>query len=146
MDRVRPGADRDWERLQAGLGALLAFALLVAWFSPDLADTGPVPGIAVTGAQALARRPDTLVLDVRSRRAYGEGHLPHAIAVPLDDLGARLADFAGARTHPVLVYCGDGSTLGPRATRLLRAEGFVQAANLEGGYPAWRRAGLPVER
>ncbi|TSA85470.1 rhodanese-like domain-containing protein [Deinococcus detaillensis] len=40
------------------------------------------------------------------------------------------------RDQPVLVYCQDGSR-SAAAVSLLRAEGFENVAELDGGYDAW---------
>lgn len=57
---------------------------------------------------------------------------------------ARLAGMAVAKTQPIVVYCGEGSNLGPRAAHALFQAGYPQVANLQSGIEGWRRAGLPV--
>lgn len=50
-----------------------------------------------------------------------------------------------AKAMPILAYCGDGSSLGPRGTQALNAAGFVHAVNLKPGIAGWANAGLPIE-
>lgn len=50
-----------------------------------------------------------------------------------------------ARSLPVIVYCGDGSTLGPEGTYVLNKAGFAGAVNLKPGMQGWASAGLPIE-
>ena len=57
---------------------------------------------------------------------------------------ARLASMEVAKTQPIVVYCGEGSNLGPRAADALSQAGYTQVANLQSGIEGWRRAGLPV--
>ncbi|MFE9635860.1 sulfurtransferase [Streptomyces sp. NPDC006463] len=48
-------------------------------------------------------------------------------------------------TSTVVVYDGAGIYSSARAWWMLRAMGFDRAAVLDGGLPAWKAAGLPVE-
>lgn len=92
-----------------------------------------------------AARPPWYVIDVRDARAYvGEGHLPGAALAPAEVLEANLDDLHIRTDQVVLVY-GDDSTRAEDAARLLASYGFPDVRVVAGGYPAWKRAGLPVE-
>ena len=43
-----------------------------------------------------------LVLDVRTNAEFGEGHVPGALNIPLDELSGRLAELNAAK--PMVVY------------------------------------------
>ena len=43
-----------------------------------------------------------LVLDVRTNAEFGEGHVPGAVNIPLDELSGRLAELNAAK--PMVVY------------------------------------------
>ena len=75
----------------------------------------------------------TLMLDVRSRSEFAEGHLDGALNIPHLELRERLGEVgsaAGGRRISVLCASGVRSYL---ATRVLLAEGF-DASNLSGGW------------
>ena len=92
---------------------------------------------------ARARQGLVTVLDVRPPEEYAAGHLPGAINIPLTELEDRLQDLPAGQE--VIAYCrGPHCVLAYDAVVRLRTEG-VAARRLEGGYPEWRRAGLPVE-
>ena len=87
------------------------------------------------------------VLDVRERAAYEARHLPGAVLAPVSSLAQSIpAALAVARELPILVYCGDGRTMGPKGTHLLNAAGFAGAVNLKPGIQGWADAGLPIEK
>ena len=44
----------------------------------------------------------SLVLDVRTNAEFGEGHVPGAVNIPLDELSGRLAELNAAK--PMVVY------------------------------------------
>jgi rhodanese-related sulfurtransferase len=73
-----------------------------------------------------------LVLDVRSRLEYLEGHLPNAINVPLSELKDRIANVAPNKEQILLLYCASGSR-SEVAKRILRSIGYRNAHNV-GSY------------
>ncbi len=85
-----------------------------------------------------------LVVDVRTRREFAEGHIPGAINVPLASLLLSGANVPGDRGNDVVLYCGRG----PRArmaAAVLRRAGFQRVSFLDGHITAWRKAGLREE-
>ena len=90
-----------------------------------------------------ARQGLVTVLDVRPPEEFAAGHLPGAINIPLSELEDRLQDLPAEQE--VVAYCrGPHCVLAFDAVARLRAKG-VPARRLEGGFPEWRRAGLPFE-
>jgi ArsR family transcriptional regulator len=99
----------------------------------------------VTRAELKRRVRDGLVtvLDVRPADEYAAGHIPEAINIPLRDLARRLSEIP--KSHEVVAYCrGPYCVLAFEAVAKLRESGFT-ARRLDGGYPEWKAAGLPVE-
>src|SRR5262249_30030056 len=83
-----------------------------------------------------------VLLDVRPEQEYRAGHIRGARSAPLERLPALVASLPrGAET---VAYCrGPYCVYADDAVRLLRAAG-LPAVRLDGGFPEWRRAGLPV--
>lgn len=99
---------------------------------------------AVSREELMARSRDGLVtvLDVRPVDEFGAGHLPGAINIPFNELGARLAELDPSR--PIVAYCrGAYCVLSFEAVAALRQRGF-QVRRLEEGFPEWKASGLPV--
>ncbi|MGH8801255.1 MAG: ArsR/SmtB family transcription factor [Casimicrobiaceae bacterium] len=100
---------------------------------------------AVSRKELARRLRDGLVtvLDVRPEDEYAAGHLPRAINIPLRGLARRLREIPKSRE--IVAYCrGPYCVLAFEAVALLRERGF-RVRRLEGGYPEWKAAGLPVE-
>ncbi|HEU4655772.1 MAG TPA: rhodanese-like domain-containing protein [Steroidobacteraceae bacterium] len=74
------------------------------------------------------------IIDVRGRDEYAVSHLPGAKNIPLDELGGRLHELAGAAR--VLFVCRSG-TRSLAACQLAIASGIDTPAHLEGGLLAW---------
>jgi len=99
----------------------------------------------VSRAELLERaaRGDVTIVDVRPPEEFAAGHLPGALNVPLAELEARRGKLP--RGQEVVAYCrGPYCVLAFEAVARLRAAGHA-ARRLEGGYPEWKSAGLPVE-
>lgn len=105
-----------------------------------------VKEVLLDEAQALIAS-GALVLDVRDRAAYEARHIAGALSAPLAQLSAAIpASLDQARAKPIVVYCGEGTTLGPEGTHLLNKAGYAQAVNLKPGIQGWAAAGLPIDR
>lgn len=95
-------------------------------------------------AQALLADPELLILDVRTPQEFGEGHIKKARLIPVAELGGRIAEIAGWKNKPVLVYCRSGGR-SASAAQLLVGAGFTKVNNLAGGTGAWSAGGFPLE-
>ena len=98
----------------------------------------------VSRRELLERARDGLVtvLDVRPVEEYAAGHVAGALNVPLKDLAKRLHEFK--RNREIVAYCrGPFCVLAYEAVAQLRAKGF-KARRLEGGFPEWKNAELPL--
>lgn len=86
---------------------------------------------------------EMLILDVRERDAYEEGHIPGAKLLPRGQLELRVNQDLPDPTRRIVACCEFGriSTL---ATATLREMGFQRAVALDGGMKAWREAGHPI--
>lgn len=103
-------------------------------------------------ATQAAAQAGALVIDTRcAEQRLADGTIPGSVHVPLSVLYWRL-DPASGHENPdladperrVILVCADGYSSSVAAATL-RDLGFGRAADLEGGFSAWRAAGLPVE-
>lgn len=100
----------------------------------------PVPAARLL---EMAREGLVTVLDVRPPEEYAAGHLPGAVNIPLGELEKHLDDLDPSQE--VVAYCrGPHCVLAFDAVARLRAKG-VATRRLDGGFPEWKSAGLPVE-
>ena len=93
----------------------------------------------------LLNREDAAVLDIREAKDLGSKKIIGAIHVPLSQLKDRAATLALDKTKPLVVYDARGQRA-MMAGGALKAAGFTQLYNLNGGFKAWAEAGLPVEK
>jgi hydroxyacylglutathione hydrolase len=78
--------------------------------------------------------PELVVVDVRNPAERERGTVPDSVHIPLARLAMRLAELD--RHRPTVVHCAGGYR-SMIAASLLRAGGFADVSDLQGGYEAW---------
>jgi rhodanese-related sulfurtransferase len=112
----------------------------VLWWLPF----GRVPEVPAGELQrCLAGDYPPQILDVRTRVEWRRGHIVGAINLPINELRRGLPGLGLATNRPVVAICLSAHRSIP-AVRLLRARGFEDAAQLQGGMLAWWRQDLPA--
>ena len=138
------------------LSLLLGFALLTPVVIAQEKSTKPaaekkapakVQNIKPEQFDAL-RKADTnstVVLDVRTKKEYSEGHIPGSVMIDFteDDFEQQVAKLDKDKTY--LVHCAAGGR-SARACKKMEQLGFKKLYNLEGGMGAWEKAGKPVAK
>ncbi len=106
----------------------------------DLPRTPALLDAAAAGERVAA---GSRLIDVRSTGGRAAtGAIPGADIVDREQLEETFADTP--RDQPIVVVCGSVNGSAPVADWLVRA-GFTDVAHVDGGFAAWRDAGLPAE-
>jgi hydroxyacylglutathione hydrolase len=111
---------------------------IAGYFGPDVVqhNTQPLPVIT---AEELGRRLPVnglMLLDVRGRSEFADGHLPGAVNIPLGYLPQRLNEIPSDKT--VVTQCASGYR-SQIAASLLQAAGFRNAITLNEGVEVWSK-------
>src|SRR5258708_9161484 len=92
---------------------------------------------------ALLLRDEIALLDVRHEAAYATGHPLFAANMAVDRIALEAEARLPRKNVPIVVYdAGEG--LVPVATDRLRALGYTDVRQLDGGLQAWRMAGYEL--
>lgn len=105
--------------------------------------TERIQEVDVSTLESRRGDPSLQVIDVRSPEEWSAGHLPGAVHIPLAALPVRLGEI-DARA-PVVVHCQGGGRSAIAAS-YLKSHGVERVSNLTGGFDAWLKEDLPVER
>lgn len=91
----------------------------------------------------LQETKDKIVLDVRTKSEYDQGHLVNATLIDYykSDFKQQLSKLD--KNKPVFVYCKAGGRSGS-AVEILTDLGFKKVYDLQGGMNAWTKSDNPV--
>lgn len=80
---------------------------------------------------------ELLILDVRTKGEYEDGHISGAKLVPVNVLSMKIDEFDEYKDKPVLVYCASGGR-SPGAVDILVNNNFTNVYHLNRGIYSWR--------
>ncbi len=118
------------------------FVVLLAWFIRNEMSRGG----ATVSAQELVQLVNTegaVVLDVRDKAEFEQGHIVDAINIPYAQLESRHEELSKYKDKPLVITCKMGQHSGTAGTQL-RKLGFTDVRRLRGGIADWRGQSLPV--
>ncbi|MBI3683644.1 MAG: MBL fold metallo-hydrolase, partial [Acidobacteria bacterium] len=102
-----------------------------------------MPQVSVQELHRQLQDPDGLVvLDVREKSEWAAGTIAGSVRIPLGELAGHVEELS--RDALIAVHCKSGYRSSIAAS-LLQKAGFVQVANVTGGFDAWKGANLPLE-
>jgi hydroxyacylglutathione hydrolase len=130
---ARVGMEDPRGLLKGGFGSWRQAGLAVA----------ELPQINVQELQQRLPGDDLQLLDVRREPEWRAGHVASASFFPLDRFKVSAPEIDPAK--PLAVHC-QGGYRSMIACSLLRRAGVENVINVAGGFDAWQKAGLPVER
>lgn len=89
------------------------------------------------------KNPQGAVKIVDIRKKPDEMQIPGSVRYSGEELEAA-QHLPFSKDERVVLYCGSGNSCS-RVAQTLRERGYTNAEALEGGYTAWKEAGLPLE-
>lgn len=89
-------------------------------------------------------KPALTIIDIRERSEFLFSHISGAINMPLPELVDRVR-VALEPSRDIYLY-SDADEDTAAAAELLRQSGFRNVSELQGGLPAWKAMGFPIEQ
>ena len=86
---------------------------------------------------------DLIILDVREEKERKIGFLSNDINIPMGQLKTKMDTLDKSKN--ILVYCKSG-TRSDRIADILSKNDFQKVSSLKGGFNAWLKADLPIEK
>ena len=91
----------------------------------------------------LINEKEAIVLDIRDKKSFDNGHITHAINIPQTKLKDRLSELNKQKDSPIVLVCAQGQHSGSYVQVLTKA-GFTQLHRLRGGIIGWTGDNLPL--
>lgn len=119
-----------------------AFVVLLALFIRNEMSRGGAT-ISAQELVQLVNNEGAIVVDIREKAEYDQGHIVDAINIPYANLEARMDELEKHKDKPIVLACKMGQHSGTAGTQLRKA-GYAQVSRLRGGIAEWRGQSLPV--
>lgn len=116
------------------------FVFLMAFFWDNSQRSGQT--VSTTQATQMINKQNALVLDIRDKKEFNEGHLADAVNIPYGSLADRMSELESEQERPIILVCKSGQTVGI-AGKTLKQKGY-QVFRMSGGMMEWRNQNLPV--
>jgi adenylyltransferase/sulfurtransferase len=81
-----------------------------------------------------------VILDVREKDEWREGHLEGAVSLPRGFLEIKVESTIPDKNTPIIAYCA-GGVRSLLAAKIMREMGYQNVSSMAGGYAAWKNAG-----
>src|SRR2546429_7080026 len=85
---------------------------------------------------------EIVLVDVREKHEWNEGHIPGAIHVPRGYLELQIEEAVPDKSKTVVLYCA-GGVRSLMAGATLKQMGYANPISMSGGFGSWKGSGLP---
>ena len=99
--------------------------------------------VDTNGAVSLMDDDELIILDVREEKERNAGFLSNDLNIPMGQVKAKMDSLDKSKN--ILVYCKSG-TRSDRIADILSKNDFQKVSSLKGGFNAWLKADLPIEK
>jgi len=89
--------------------------------------------------KAMHDNGEAVVIDVRTVAEFAFEHIPGALLLPMNDFDPKKLPDQGAKR--IVFHCGSGIR-SRKVAETARAAGLDRLAHMDGGFGAWKQAGL----
>jgi len=104
---------------------------------------GSAVNLGVAEFEAKTQEADVVILDVRTKSEFNEGHIANSINIDFqsDTFLNEISKLDKSKTYAV--YCRSGNRSGQAVSKMTNEE-FISLYNLNGGVIDWAGAGYPL--
>ena len=96
-------------------------------------------------AAAKSKSGEAVIVDVRDKDEWDEGHIPGAIHLSRGTIELDIEEKVPDSDAMIICHCGGGGR-GALATESLQKMGYKNVRNMAGGLKAWKTTGLPTTK
>ena len=93
----------------------------------------------------LINRESAVVVDIRNREAFRDGHIVGSVNFPQAELEKDFNQLGKYKDRPIIIVCATGQKSGEIAAKL-KKQNFERIHVLSGGINAWQNASMPLVR
>jgi rhodanese-related sulfurtransferase len=118
---------------------LKGFQELVADAKKKITEIFPIDAASKTKSS------DAVIVDVREKDEWDDGHIPDAVHMSRGILELEIEDKFPDRNTTIICHCGGGGR-SALAAESLQKMGYKNVRSMAGGFKAWKAAELPTTK
>ena len=99
--------------------------------------------VDTNGAVSLMDDDELIIIDVREEKERKAGFLSNDLNIPMGQVKAKMDSLDKSKN--ILVYCKSG-TRSDRIADILSKNDFQKVSSLKGGFNAWLKVDLPIQK
>lgn len=117
------------------LRKISAVLLLILGLSGCADSTGYQKMSMVAAIEKMEKENDYVILDVRTKNEYDQGHIPNALLIPNESIDSSIVEKLPSKEQTIYVYCRSGNRSKQAANKLLKM-GYTDVIDI-GGINDW---------
>lgn len=121
----------------------LLVVLLILLMVEEARSKGLLGQISPQELVQLINRESAVVIDIRNREVFQQGHIVGAVNFPQVELEKDFTKLDKYKDRPLVVVCVMGQKAGEVAVKL-KKQNYERVHVLSGGMNAWKNAQMPV--
>ena len=121
------------------MGKHARFEKLVADAKQNITEISP------QDAAAKLKSVEAIIVDVRDKDEWDEGHIPGALHMSRGTIELDIEERVPDTNAMIICHCGDGGR-SALAAESLQKMGYKNVRSMAGGFKAWKAAGLPMTK
>jgi rhodanese-related sulfurtransferase len=92
----------------------------------------------------LMNHQHAVVIDIRTKEAFEQGHIIDAVNIPHEQFMDNLKKIQKYAKKPVIIVCAVGKDSSKIVTKLIKEQDFTRVLQLSGGMHEWIASGFPI--
>jgi rhodanese-related sulfurtransferase len=104
-----------------------------------------VTEISAQDAAAKLKSGEVVIVDVRDKDEWDEGHIPGALHISRGTIELDIEEKVPDTDAMIICHCGGGGR-SALAAESLQKMGYKNIRSMDGGFKAWKAAGLPTTK
>ena len=137
--------DIEFFKLNWHLFVALSVVVALLVLDPLRKRSSGVSSVSPMDLPRVMRLEKAIVVDISDPKDYEFGHVPKARNIPLSRIDSDVNRLNKFRSRPVVIACRAGNR-SSKAANILRKHGFNDVRILHGGFAAWTKENLPIEK
>jgi rhodanese-related sulfurtransferase len=117
----------------------IGFQRLVAEAKKNITEISP------EDAAGKLQNAEAIIVDVRDKDEWDEGHIPHAVYLSRGRIELDIEEKVPDPNAMIICHCGGGGR-SALAAESLQKMGYKNVRSMAGGFKAWKSAGLPTTK